>query len=78
MSGSAGNKPAPRAVEPEGATRDPQRGNSSYRAVPCAICAKMSVASHHPFCSRRCKDVDLHRWLGERYAVPARDDDWNE
>jgi hypothetical protein len=23
-----------------------------------------------PFCSPRCRQVDLHRWLGEQYAVP--------
>jgi hypothetical protein len=24
-----------------------------------------------PFCSKRCADVDLHRWLGGVYAIPA-------
>jgi endogenous inhibitor of DNA gyrase (YacG/DUF329 family) len=41
----------------------------------CPICGKPRVAGHAPFCSRRCADVDLHRWLTEGYAIPAVDDD---
>ena len=26
---------------------------------------------HRPFCSKRCADIDLHRWLGGNYAIPA-------
>ena len=39
--------------------------------APCPICAKPSVQRYHPFCSVRCADVDLGRWLGGRYAIPA-------
>jgi endogenous inhibitor of DNA gyrase (YacG/DUF329 family) len=28
-----------------------------------------------PFCSRRCKTIDLGRWLGERYRIPAEGGD---
>lgn len=45
---------------------------------PCPICGKPSVHRYAPFCSLRCADVDLHRWLGGRYAIPAveaNDDD---
>lgn len=38
---------------------------------PCPICGKPVVAEHRPFCSARCKQVDLGRWFGERYSVPA-------
>ena len=27
-----------------------------------------------PFCSARCADVDLGRWLTGQYAIPAEDD----
>lgn len=37
----------------------------------CPICEKPVVAEFRPFCSRRCTDVDLHRWLVGHYAVPA-------
>ncbi len=40
---------------------------------PCAVCNKMSVERYHPFCSKRCADVDLGRWLGERYSVAAEE-----
>lgn len=38
---------------------------------PCPICSKDSKQKYHPFCSARCADIDLHRWLGEKYTVPA-------
>ena len=41
----------------------------------CPICGKPTVADYRPFCSRRCADVDLQRWLSGRYAVPAQDDE---
>jgi len=46
-------------------------------AKPCPICGKPADPRVRPFCSRRCADVDLHRWLSAAYAVPAveADDD---
>jgi uncharacterized protein len=38
---------------------------------PCAICKKPSQPKFHPFCSQRCLQVDLNRWLGGHYAIPA-------
>ena len=40
---------------------------------PCAICNKMSVEKYHPFCSDRCANIDLHRWLGGNYRLPSRE-----
>jgi endogenous inhibitor of DNA gyrase (YacG/DUF329 family) len=40
-------------------------------ARPCPICGKPAAFSDRPFCSKRCADVDLHRWLGGVYAIPA-------
>lgn len=37
----------------------------------CPICAKPSVARHKPFCSARCSQRDLGRWLNETYSIPA-------
>ncbi|WP_052027129.1 DNA gyrase inhibitor YacG [Rhodovulum sp. PH10] len=37
----------------------------------CPICGKPAEEKFRPFCSRRCADVDLHRWLSGAYAVPA-------
>lgn len=38
---------------------------------PCPICGKPVSAAYRPFCSRRCADVDLGRWLTEGYSIPA-------
>jgi endogenous inhibitor of DNA gyrase (YacG/DUF329 family) len=38
---------------------------------PCPICGKPAVPAHRPFCSKRCADVDLNRWLSGTYAVPV-------
>jgi endogenous inhibitor of DNA gyrase (YacG/DUF329 family) len=37
----------------------------------CPICGKAASELFKPFCSRRCADVDLHRWLSGVYAVPV-------
>ncbi|ODT83149.1 MAG: DNA gyrase inhibitor YacG [Pelagibacterium sp. SCN 64-44] len=42
---------------------------------PCPICGKPSVEAFRPFCSKRCADVDLNRWLSGGYVIPARDDE---
>jgi hypothetical protein len=44
-------------------------------ARPCPICAKPMVAAFKPFCSKRCADVDLNRWLSGVYAVPVAEED---
>ena len=44
-------------------------------APPCPICAKPAAEQFRPFCSKRCADVDLHRWLSGVYAVPGREDE---
>ena len=42
---------------------------------PCPICAKPSQQKFHPFCSSRCAQVDLNRWLGGHYAIPAGEEE---
>jgi endogenous inhibitor of DNA gyrase (YacG/DUF329 family) len=43
---------------------------------PCPICGKPATEASKPFCSERCRDVDLNRWLSGSYVIPAaRDDD---
>lgn len=37
----------------------------------CPICGKPGIERYRPFCSRRCADVDLNRWLSGVYAVPV-------
>jgi endogenous inhibitor of DNA gyrase (YacG/DUF329 family) len=44
---------------------------AAARQKRCPICNRPASDEHRPFCSRRCADVDLHRWLSGRYAIPA-------
>ena len=38
----------------------------------CSQCRKNPVsAQYRPFCSKRCADVDLNKWLSEGYAIPG-------
>jgi uncharacterized protein len=38
---------------------------------PCPICGKPSAQAVHPFCSARCADIDLNRWLSGAYVIPG-------
>jgi len=38
----------------------------------CPICSTRDpVEQYNPFCSKRCADIDLSRWLGGKYAIPS-------
>ncbi len=41
----------------------------------CPICKTAAVIEHRPFCSKRCSQIDLGRWLSEVYRVPAPNDE---
>jgi len=43
--------------------------------MTCPICQKPADTHFRPFCSKRCADVDLGKWLGGDYAVPSQDPD---
>jgi len=49
---------------------EPKAG-AKPKPARCPICARPAVQDFRPFCSKRCADVDLGRWLGERYAIPG-------
>jgi len=36
---------------------------------PCPICGKAAASPHQPFCSGRCRNIDLGRWLKGNYKV---------
>lgn len=40
--------------------------------MTCPICKKPATTKHKPFCSKRCADIDLGRWLTESYTLPAK------
>ena len=41
----------------------------------CPICGKATDQAFKPFCSKRCADIDLNRWLSGVYAVPVKEDE---
>lgn len=40
--------------------------------MSCPICGKAADAKYRPFCSRRCADIDLGRWLKGDYVIPGK------
>jgi endogenous inhibitor of DNA gyrase (YacG/DUF329 family) len=50
-----------------------QPSGSERRGPRCPICKQPVVDAHKPFCSKRCADVDLHRWLAGVYRVPTNE-----
>ncbi|MEM9578820.1 MAG: DNA gyrase inhibitor YacG [Pseudomonadota bacterium] len=43
--------------------------------MTCPLCGKPTDVKARPFCSKRCADLDLARWLNGSYAVPSNDPD---
>ncbi len=41
----------------------------------CPMCDKITDEKFRPFCSKRCADLDLSRWLDGKYAIPVMEDD---
>lgn len=46
----------------------------SRKGRKCPVCGKPAAQDVAPFCSPRCRDVDLHRWLSGSYSIPVTDD----
>ena len=41
--------------------------------MSCPVCQKPTEKAYRPFCSKRCADVDLGRWLNGNYAIPTEE-----
>lgn len=41
----------------------------------CPICKSEAAAAYKPFCSKRCADIDLGKWLTDAYVVAGNEDD---
>ena len=40
--------------------------------MACPICNRPGVPAYRPFCSKRCADIDLGRWLRGSYVIPGQ------
>ncbi len=47
--------------------------NKSVDVKHCPTCGAPAIHEERPFCSKRCADVDLGKWLQGVYAIPAVD-----
>lgn len=41
--------------------------------MSCPICNRAVDAKYRPFCSKRCADIDLAKWMTGSYAIPPND-----
>ena len=41
--------------------------------MTCPICGEPTAAESRPFCSKRCAEIDLGRWMTGAYAMPSTD-----
>ena len=57
----------------------PGKSGSNIAALrktqPCPECGRPSTRDDYPFCSDRCRNLDLSRWLTGRYTIPVADDE---
>ncbi len=63
--GRAGSPPAPASSSGKG------RVARLHPSRPCPICNGKSSTRYHPFCSLRCSNIDLNRWLSGAYVIPG-------
>ncbi|MDH5749170.1 MAG: DNA gyrase inhibitor YacG [Rhodospirillales bacterium] len=56
-------------TEPTGAKVIPLKGGKK-----CPLCGKPEDREFRPFCSKRCADLDLGKWLKEDYRIPSEDE----
>lgn len=52
-----------------------QRAKQKQKIRKCPICGRPAVEEFKAFCSKRCTDADLARWLKGAYAIPGRSAD---
>ncbi|MBX9926901.1 MAG: DNA gyrase inhibitor YacG [Hyphomicrobiaceae bacterium] len=47
----------------------PEQSDIPRRGGKCPICAKPTSDTARPFCSPRCREIDLGRWLSGSYVI---------
>lgn len=58
-------------------TKPGKAAGPAAKSATCPVCGKPMAAAFRPFCSDRCRMVDLNRWLSEAYRIPASEPDRN-
>lgn len=44
---------------------------NTSKIYKCANCKKEAIKAYFPFCSERCKNIDLHKWFSASYVIPG-------
>lgn len=60
------------------ADKAPGGGGRREAGRTCPLCGKAADHAYRPFCSKRCADIDLGRWLRGAYAVPGEPSEGDE
>ncbi len=42
-----------------------------FKRILCPMCSRPAAEPYQPFCSKRCANLDLGRWLSEGYRIPS-------
>lgn len=50
-----------------------KKADTKASGAKCPQCGAHAIKPHSPFCSRRCAQLDLGRWLNEDYRIPAEE-----
>ncbi|MDJ0614468.1 MAG: DNA gyrase inhibitor YacG [Rhizobiaceae bacterium] len=48
------------------------------KAVSCPNCSLASARTYYPFCSKRCSEMDLHRWFSGGYVLASQEQPFAE
>jgi uncharacterized protein len=54
-------------------TEAPPANDNAAIGRKCPICSQPTQLRYKPFCSKRCADVDLNRWLTGKYTIPVEE-----
>ena len=54
-----------------------KKETAKHKSASCPICGKPVDPKYKPFCSKRCANVDLHRWLKNSYSIAGAPADEN-
>lgn len=52
-----------------------QKSATKAKISTCPICGDERSEKYRPFCSKRCADRDLNRWLTGQYAIPVEEEE---
>jgi uncharacterized protein len=75
---ASGKSPVGKSAVKKASGGKPSGAKTAGKLAPgkrCPICGKPTAAESDPFCSPRCRDVDLNRWLSGSYVIPGKEND---